>query len=430
MLATASNLLLILFVVLVAFLFFGAIPGIGAFTVRARWRRFRSRMLESSLRPFVQYKDLSRLAGALPDDGSLGSFRAFGAMEAMQGTHRIWINTGRFTVGVDLEGVRVYLLPSFSVLPSASVVERLEQSAPEEEPSVVPWGRIYSLPAGTQVFVDGSLFLEDGQAVFRARARDPLLVVIYDGSQRTLLQRAVWSGRQKNEYWNQFTLASLLTGAFLLALLAYLFLRVRGSGLPALVSLSLAAFPVVALLPPGVLMYLLYRHFWKRARLLRAERDMLRLPLRHFGPADPALPPVPEADPAAGGGEGASAGGELREASIRLPTGERYIRTREYRWLIDGPLVIRGSGFFESVERKPQPFWLFGAVDEAAAAPTLRMPQDPMAELVLVAGDPENLAKACSRKARTYELLSAGLFFVAVTLNLFLLLTLWHLVIR
>jgi hypothetical protein len=53
-----------------------------------------------------------------------------------------------------------------------------------------------------------------------------------------------------------------------------------------------------------------------------------------------------------------------------------------------------------------------------------------MAELVLVAGDPENLAKACSRKARTYELLSAGLFFVAVTLNLFLLLTLWHLVIR
>jgi hypothetical protein len=423
LLSTASDLLLIVSVVLVAFLFYGAIPGIGAFTVRARWRIFRRRMLESSLRPFVQYKDLSRPAAGLPDDGSLGSFRAFGTMEAMQGTHRIWINTGRSTVGVDLEGVQVYLLPSFSAVPSPTVVERLEQSAPEEEPSVVPWARIYSLPAGTQVFVDGPLFSEDGQAVFRGRARDPLLVVIYDGSQRTLLQRAVWSGRQKNEYWNQFTLASLLTGAFLLALLAYLFLRVRGSGLPALVSLSLAAFPVVALLPPGVLMYFLYRHFWKRARLLRAERDMLRLPLRHFAPADSESPP-------AVGGEGAAAGGEIREASIRLPTGERYIRTREYRWLIDGPLVIRGSGLLEPVERTPQSYWLFGAVDEAAAAPTLRMPQDPMAELVLVVGEPENLAKACSRKARIYELLSAGLFFVAVTLNLFLLLSMWHLLIR
>jgi hypothetical protein len=111
-LTTAPDFLLVLFAVLVAFVFFGAIPGLGAFSVRARWRRFRARMLDSSLRPFVQYANLS---GGGPEalereeggDGSLGAYRAFGTLEAMQGPHRIWINTGRFSVGVDLQGVEV-----------------------------------------------------------------------------------------------------------------------------------------------------------------------------------------------------------------------------------------------------------------------------------------------------------------------------------
>jgi hypothetical protein len=423
LLSTASDLLLIVFVLLVAFVFFGAIPGLGAFSVRARWRRFRARMLDSSLRPFVRYGTLTGEAAGSEEDGSLGPFRAFGTLEAMQGPHRIWINTGRFSVGVDLEGVGVYLLPSFSGSPSASVVERLELSAPEEAPAMVSWDRIYSLPAGTQVFVDGFLFVEDGQGVFRARPRDPLLVVIYDGEQRTILQRAVWSGRQKNEYWNQFTLAALLTGSFLLALLAYLFLRVRGAGIPALISLCLAAFPVGALLPPGVLLYFLYRHFWKRARLLRAERDMLRMPLRHFLP--PHLRGSGRARPREVGNFG-----DARESSVRLPTGELYVRSREFRWLVDGPLAIRGTALVDRAERREQPYWLFGAADEAAQQPILRPPQDPMAELVLVLGDPEDMARTCSRRARIYEIVSAALFFAAVSLNLFLLFIVWHIVIR
>jgi hypothetical protein len=314
--------------------------------------------------------------------------------------------------------VPVYLLPSFSAPHSASAVERLEQSVPDEEPSMVPWDRIYSLPAGTQVYVEGALFSEDGQAMFRTRSREPLLAVIYDGERRTILQRAIWSGRQKNEYWNQFTLAALLTGSFLLLLLAYLFLRVRGSGLPALTALSLAAFPIAALLPPGVLFYFLYRHFWKRARLLRAERDLLRLPLRYFqAPGEEAQQDT--APPA-----------EARELSARLPTDERYVRTRESRWLVEGALAIRGSRLIERAARRNQPCWLFGTVDERAELPSLRTPEDPMAELVLVLGDPEDLAGTSSRTARMYELISAGLFFAAVSLNLLLLLALWHLVIR
>ena len=430
-LSTASDLLLLVLVALVSAVFFGLIPGIGAFTVRAQWRRFRKGILESSLRPFVQYADISQ-ADLQAAGGCLGSFRAFGSLEAMQGTHRIWIATGRFTVGADLEGVKVYLLPSFSAAQSAGAVERLEQSVPDEEPSVVSWDRIYSLPSGSRMFVSGPLFSEDGQGVFRSRPREPLLVVIYDGEQRTILQRAVWSGRQKNEYWNQFTLAALLTGSFLLVLLAYLFLRVRGGGLPPLAALSLAAFPIAALLPPGVLLYLLYRNSWKQARLLRAERDLLRLPLRYFAPGTAAISSGGEPSPESGTAPGVhpAAAGNPREARIRLPTGEHYLRTREFRWLVRGPLAIRGARLLERAEKRRQAFWLFGAVEEHASIPTLRVPEDPMAELVLVLGDPEEQARACERRARVYELLSAGLFLAAVGLNLFLMMTLWHLIIR
>ncbi|MBN1834881.1 MAG: hypothetical protein JW820_03460 [Spirochaetales bacterium] len=409
-LSGGSDLTLVVFVLLVAFLFFGGIPGIGAFTVRARWRRFRARMVAGSLRPFVQYSDL--LARREGGDSPVGTFRAFGNLEALEGSHRIWINTGRFTVGADLEGVQVYVLPSFSAPLSGSAVERLEQSVPDEEPTMVPWERIYSLPAGTQVFVEGTLFSEDGQAVFRTQPKYPLLVVIYDGHRRTILQRAIWSGRQKNEYWNQFTLASLLTGAFLLVLLAYVFLRVRGSGLPALVALSLALFPVAILLPPGVLLYFLYRHLWKRARLLRAERDLLRLPVRYFEDWGRA----PDA--------------QARETVSCLPSGERYVGTREFRWLINGPLVIRGSRLIERASRLNQPYWLFGAEADRARPAALRTPEDPMAELVLVLGDPEDLARNCSRTARTYELVSAATFFAGVSVNLLLLLAAWHLILR
>jgi hypothetical protein len=115
---------------------------------------------------------------------------------------------------------------------------------------------------------------------------------------------------------------------------------------------------------------------------------------------------------------------------VRLPTDELYVRTREFRWRVEGPLVIRGTGLAERAERLGQSYWLFGAAEDAPGRPTLRPPRDPMAELVLVLGDPEDLARTCSRRARTCELVSAALFFVAVSVNLFLLLTLWHLVIR
>jgi hypothetical protein len=393
---------LIILVFSVAFLFYGIIPGIGAFFVRSRWRLFRRRIQESSLYPFLTYSDLSR------QDDFLGRYRTFGYLEAIQGENRIWINDGSFTVEADLRSAKLYFLPSFSARTRKLPVERLQETIPDEQPSLVSWNQIFSLPAGTQMFIAGGLYSEEGRAVFRSQSKDPLLVVLYDGQRDTIVQRAVWGGRQRNEYWNQFTLASLLTGAFCMLLLAYIFMRSTPSSLPVLLALSLAFFPISGLLPPGFILYYLYRFFWNRARLLRAERDLLRLPLRYY----------PDSQ------------GMQVEKPVALPTGESYLCSQDPRLLIRGDLTIRRASIPVVERGNIEEYYLFGACSEAEGQRCIQTPRDPMGELVLVMGDPAALAERCNRRAGMFTLLSALSVFSAVALNLFLLMLVWHLVIR
>jgi hypothetical protein len=392
----------IILVFAVSFLFFGLIPGIGAFFVRSRWRLFRRRIAESSLYPFLDYCDLSRTGDFL------GHYRVFGQLEAIQGENRIWINNGSFTVEADLTQAKLYFLPSFSAGARTLPIERLQEEVPDEQPALVSWYQIHSLPAGTQIFLAGQLYSEEGRGVFRSQGKDSLLVVMYDGERNTIVQRAVWGGRQRNEYWNQFTLASLLTGSFCMLLLAYICLRSCPSSLPVLFALSLAFFPISGVLPPGFILYYLYRFFWKRARMLRAERDLLRLPLRYY----------PSAEALQSG------------SSVPLPTGESYLCSRDPYLLIDGQLIIRSASLPWVREGKIEDVVLFGAHIETDGQGRMRTPRDPMAELVLVMGDPAVLAQSCNRRARLFALLSAVCVFSAITVNLFLLLLIWNLIIR
>jgi hypothetical protein len=375
-----SALALLLAALGTAALFFALVPGAGAFTVRWQWRLFRRRMREASLAPFLRYSDLGGT------EGPRGDFRVFGELEAIQERDRVWINTGEFTVEADLEGVRLYLLPSLSAGTG------LQEPLPDEEPAVAPWNRVFSLPSGLSLFVGGSFFLEEGRGVFRSSPRAPLLVVFYDGERESILKRAIWGGRKRNEYWNPFTLPSLLAGFLCLALLAYLSLRSPQAGLPGLAVLALAAAPVAPFLPPGVALYYLYRYFWKLARRLRAERDLLRLPLRYF----------PEGEPA-------------RERSVLLPSGERYLMCREGDQAVEGEPEMRScSGHPAAGEA-----WLFGAVEERQGRRTLRRPADPMAELLRIPGEPAVLASRCQRLAFWHELAAAACFTAGLGMNLF-----------
>lgn len=228
--------------------FFGIVPGLGAFTVRARWRRFRGTLYDGVV-----------------DSTERGGLTIWhGRLSAIEGERTIWLATDTGEIAVDLHKVPVHVLP-----PSARLTERLE--LPDESPAVVPWGALGAFAEGTRFLVVGDLDAERRRVrVDRTRALP--LVVIYDCPDEVAVERAIWTGRQRNEYWNQLTPVALL-GGFLAAVL-YAVQVVDSTRLGALLALVVAAIPVLPLIPPGVMGYYVYRRVWRQARRLRAQRDL------------------------------------------------------------------------------------------------------------------------------------------------------------
>lgn len=253
-----------------ASVFYLLIPGLGAFHIRASWRRFRALLLKSTSYPPLSYTAVRQLSGGQAASGS--SFHFYGSLQAMQGDSEIWLTNGSVTVRVDLEKVFVYMLPSIS-MPE----ENSEDQYPTDTPRRMRWEQISSLPEHTRIFISGRLFLSGGHFVFRDSDDQPLLAVIYEGEDRDLLVRATWSGRQKNEYWNAYTPGSISLGSFALFGYSYILFRNAHFLFPAVLSVILAILPISVFFPPGVIFYYLYRRFWKHGRVLRARRDLIRL---------------------------------------------------------------------------------------------------------------------------------------------------------
>ena len=399
-----NELLVAPLVLLLAFIFFGIIPGIGAFLVRKNWREFRRRLVSVSLLPFVSYARSRN-----EEHRCIGQFRFFGGLEAIQGTNRIWLNDGTLSVAAELENDSVYILPRYTMHREDSPFERLEEMVPDEEPQSLPWGRISSLPSGTQLFVAGNLFEEDGKRVSRSTPKEPLLVVIYDGQKETILPRTIWGGRQRNEYWNQFTVISLITGSFSLLFVAYLLLGNPLYRIPTLFALTLSIFPIASLLPPGFIFYFFYRTLWKRARFLRAERDLLRLPLRYFIsdnqqqmdrivvlPTEEVYAMIP--------------GKVVKERGLNLESGSQLIG-------IEGRIRVRSPSFRESKEIFDVDCVVFGALSSNDQGSVLTKPNDPMAEFLIIQDNPETAAQRCDSEAKRFEILAAFLIFADLIIN-------------
>jgi hypothetical protein len=374
----------VLLVAGVGCLFYLVVPGLGAFQVRHGWRRFRKRIAAAARMPMLER----------PASAREGSWRFLGALEALQGRNRVWLSAlgdGGSSVAADLEGAPIYVLPWHEGGDG--------EPFGDEEPQILSWKSIAALPAGTQVLVAGTLAESGGQKVFRSTV-EPLLVVFYEGDARTLLQRAVWCGRQRNEYWNHLTQISLLTGFFALFMIGTLLLREPQLRVAAIAAFALCVTPAVMFLPPGVACYFLYRRLWKRARTLRAERDLFRLPLGYFdqGPA-------------------------LDAGATALPDGERYCMLKGARAQLEEHLAPGASpetwdsALTGSVR---QGATLFGAADQDTGR--VRVPRDPMAGLILLPGDPEKLARRAAAVARRNELLAGSLFLLGFLPNVALVL--------
>ncbi|MFP4066945.1 MAG: hypothetical protein ACLFRR_06725 [Spirochaetaceae bacterium] len=369
-------------IIATAVVFFLVVPGIGAVSVRSRWRRFRRSVVEASALPTVTY---GRLAQLRP--GEERPYRFFGRLEAIEEDDVVWLSDGRISVAADMVKTAAYVLPA----PEPEAVDN--HAFPEATPERLPWARLTSLPERTQMFVAGTLCMEKDRGVFRGQRPDGLLVILYDGPEEGLLLHSVWTGRQRNEYWNPFTPASLAVGSLGLLFLAYLYMRIPPARAAATVAATLALVPPAPLLPPGFIAFPLYRNLWRRGRRHRAERDLLRLPLRY----------------------GLTSGEELT-----LPDGERYacreVDARSARELVaHGAIPPAGRRLTEEAA-----YQAFGTPDEHG----LRAPRDPMAEFVVVPAALRREAARSHRRAIRLEAAALTCLLTGMGTNLYLALTL------
>lgn len=383
-------------VILIALAFFLVVPGIGAFAVRRQWRRFRSGVVEASLRPTVTYATLARLRREAPADrrgeatisgADAGMFRFFGQLEAIEDDDVIWLNDGTISVAADVASKVAYLLPS------AGAEAGYGRTYPEATPDRLAWSRLTSLPERTPVFVSGRLELEGGRPVFRAEGREGLLLILFEGPERELLRHSVWTGRQRNEYWNPLTPVSLAVGSLALLLSAFFLFRLPADRGAAILSASAALAPLLPFLPPGFVTFPLYRRLWRYGRFLRAERDLLRLPTRH------------DFDD---------------QGRAHLPDGELYL-WREVDAGAADTLATRGARSLDvTVADGSSVYHAFGVPD----GEELGTPDDPMSEFVVVPGHPDELARTSQKLAQRYELGSLGLLLLGVGVNFYILLLL------
>ncbi len=388
-----------------AAIFYILIPVLGAFYVRRSWRRFRALMSGSARFPFLEYGQVhgdmlcaSGASTASPD--YLGRFRFFGLVEAMEGSHRLWLRGSKDFSGaspvslpIDMSKVLLYALPgdgeSFEEKREREGIEDSDYGEFEDSPERLSWKSLPALSERTKVFVFGSVYRHSGGSEFRGSSRDPVLVLIYEGREDSLLLRATRQGRQANEYWNKLTPLSFLAG--MLGMMAILLPMTRGFFLPLVTTLtSITAFlPLCVFLPPGVFFFFLYRSMWKRARSLRAIRDMVRLPCLAFSPGIQA---------------------------VILPGGENYLRIWRPGPQGMGALPLRGVIPGLRIKDEGMGFSCFG-VEDPARPGELRRPCDPFADYAAIPGVPEEYSKRCSRLAHRYTLAAGIALFVSAALN-------------
>ena len=241
----------------------------------------------------------------------------------------------------------------------------------------------------------GSLVFQDERWSFVSTRETPLMVIFYDCPDTALTPRAIRAGRHGNEYWNQITPYSLVIGALCQLFIAFSFLPRPAFRLTVITALIALFTPLFPLIPPGLLFTVLYRRLAWRARMLRAYRDLVRLPLRYL-PADR--------------NNGAETGS--------LPDGEIYGCV-----CCDSlPAEAREEKIPFLLSEYPGAQWnarwrVFGALRPGEELPS--RPRDPFATFGALPGKPETLARRYAIRAYAFEGIAWVVLLAGIGLNVF-----------
>jgi hypothetical protein len=268
-----------------------------------------------------------------------------------------------------------------------------------ETPRRIKWEHLTSLTEEARVFVGGALVVMDNRLTFASTREKPLMVIFYDGPDRSLAIRVIRAGRQGNEYWNALTPYALALGAFSQLIIIFTYIQRPVFQLSMITAFAAMLIPLFPWIPPGLVFTVIYRRLWWRGRVYRAYRDIVRLPLRYFSGTElrGVLP----------GGE------EYAGVSCQTPGGElrAKIETGEI------PLLIP-----EKEAGKNARWYVFGVPARANgdAAPDLpALPGDVFAPYAATPGNPETLARIFNRRAYLLEIASWTLLLAGIILNAF-----------
>jgi hypothetical protein len=375
-------------IISLAVFFYGMVPIAGAFYSRRNWRHFRRRFNELGQKPILDYAACMNIDPGFPAGEE---FRFSGGFESLTGNKVLWIRGGDLTIPVDLSGAKTYVLPDIETegIPAAF-------DPGEEAPEQIRPDRISALTGGVKVFVGGSLCIRDGRRIFVSTAAHPLMVIFYEGPDRSLTLRTIRAGRHRNEFFNFITPYSFIMGTFsqiIMAVSLYARPAYRFTLISALIALFAPLFPW---LPPAIFFTIAYRRLWWKARIFRAYRDLVRLP-RGYIP-----------------------GGEKQG---RLPGGELYIE-KQYDTLPAAFYERKIPFIIPAGEKRTGDKWhLFGVLakeDEKNPDAFPGEPEDPFAVYGAVPGEIELLIRRYNRKAYALEIISWLLLLAGIGVNVFL----------
>jgi len=187
--------------------------------------------------------------------------------------------------------------------------------------------------------------------------------------------------------------------------MAVAFLSRPAFRLTVIVSIIALFVPLYPMIPPGLLFTVMYRRLAWRSRILRAYRDLARLPLRYLSPQKNKrfsrdLVPL--------------------EKSCLLPNGEQYgfVCAKELPSQAEEgsiPLLLP-----ELTKAKEDDLWyIFGALRPDSELPV--QPEDSFATYGILPGRPETIARRCEIMAYTLEFAAWLVLLTGIGLNIFFL---------
>jgi hypothetical protein len=227
----------------------------GAFFRRYRWKRFRNRFNELRLSQSLDY----RVYRQLPEEG--GIFRFTGEIESITDGHTLWVKGDDLTIPVSLEKTRCFLLP-------------LSEGTEPEAPQMIRWKSVCTLSEGAKVFIGGQIKTQNNRLTFCSAKENPLMVIFYNCPDDDLPREIISGARTRNDYWNSLTPISIVIGALALIYIAASFHNRPAYHLTVITALVSIFIPVFPVLPPGLLLTVLYRRLAWNVRKIKVNWDI------------------------------------------------------------------------------------------------------------------------------------------------------------